>query len=132
MLGTSPPEEATVKLARARDKTANTELSPQDDNYYGRRDRSTRRHSQELGSERQRHQKRRGCSLVTRHALSRKPPNPGDNTERGSSQHAPTTENQPQDLTLAKRIRTSQETETQTQPRRDLAEGRRKMKNRRD
>ena len=69
---------------------------------------------------------------MTRHALSRKPPNPGDNTERGSSQHAPTTENQPQDLTLAKRIRTNQETETQNQPRRDLAEGRRKMKDRRD
>ncbi|KAL0845905.1 hypothetical protein Bca101_019151 [Brassica carinata] len=30
---------------------------------------------------------------------------PGDNTERGSSSHAPTTENQPQDLTKAKRIR---------------------------
>ncbi|KAL0660803.1 hypothetical protein Bca4012_097640 [Brassica carinata] len=81
-------------------------LPPQYDNYYGRRERRTRCHSQEPETERQRHRKRRGCSLVTRHALPQKPPSPGDNTEKESSPRAPTTENQPQDLPGSRRIRT--------------------------
>ena len=66
--------------------------------YYERKELPARCHSPEPDSRRQRQQERRGCSLVTRHALPRNLQSSGDNTdntEKRSSPRAPTTENQP-------------------------------------
>ncbi|WZZ63738.1 hypothetical protein YC2023_075108 [Brassica napus] len=122
---TQTPECSTNPYPHESTSLLTQKLPPQDDNYYGRRERRTRCHSQEPETERQIHRKRRRCSLVTRHALPQKPPTPGDNTKKESSPRTPTTENQSQDLPRSRRIRTKPRNGTQSGQSKYLTEKRR-------